>query len=41
MQKYNFKKIEKKWQSKWESKKLFKAKPEKNRKKYYVLEMFP
>ena len=41
MEKYNFKEIEKKWQSKWESKKLFKAKPEKNKKKYYVLEMFP
>ena len=41
MGKYNFKQIEKKWQSKWESKKLFKVKPEKNKKKYYVLEMFP
>jgi len=41
MEKYNFKKIEKKWQNEWELKELFKAKPEKNKKKYYVLEMFP
>jgi len=41
MEKYNFKQIEKKWQNEWELKKLFKVKPEKNKKKYYVLEMFP
>ena len=41
MEKYNFKQIEEKWQNEWKSKKLFKAKPKKNKKKYYVLEMFP
>ena len=41
MEKFNFKQIEEKWQNKWEAKKLFKAKPQKNKKKYYVLEMFP
>ena len=41
MEKYNFKQIEEKWQNEWEIKKLFKAKTEKNKKKYYVLEMFP
>ena len=41
MEKYNFKQIEEKWQNEWETKKLFKAKTEKNKKKYYVLEMFP
>ena len=32
MEKYNFKKIEKKWQNEWELKELFKAKPEKIKK---------
>ena len=41
MEKYNFKQIEEKWQGEWENKKLFKAKAEKNKKKHYVLEMFP
>ena len=41
MKKYNFNELEKKWQNKWELKKLFKAEPQKNKKKYYVLEMFP
>ena len=41
MEKYNFKQIEEKWQNEWKSKKLFKVKPKKNKKKYYVLEMFP
>ena len=41
MEKYSFKQIEEKWQNKWEVKKLFKAKQKKNKKKYYVLEMFP
>lgn len=38
---YNFKKIEEKWQKKWQDDKSFKAKMNKNKKKYYVLEMFP
>lgn len=39
--KYEPKSIEKKWQKIWEEKKIFAAKPDKTRKKYYVLEMFP
>jgi len=37
----DFKKIEKKWQKKWEEKNIFKSKPSKSKKKYYVLEMYP
>ncbi|MBI2667762.1 class I tRNA ligase family protein [Candidatus Woesearchaeota archaeon] len=36
----DFSKIEKKWQKRWEQKKVFKVK-ENNKKKFYVLEMFP
>jgi leucyl-tRNA synthetase len=39
--KYDFKAIEEKWQKIWEQKQLFKATFEKNKKKYYCLEMFP
>jgi leucyl-tRNA synthetase len=38
---YNFRKIEKKWQDKWDSKKIFEVKQDKNKNKYYVLEMYP
>jgi len=38
---YNFKTIEKKWQIYWKEKKIFKTKVEKNKKKFYCLEMFP
>jgi len=38
---YNFKKIEKKWQENWKKKKIFVASLKKNKKKYYILEMFP
>lgn len=38
---YNFKEIEEKWQKKWQDDKSFKAEMNKNKKKYYVLEMFP
>ena len=38
---YNFKDIEKKWQNNWESKKIFSTKIDKNKKKFYCLEMFP
>jgi len=38
---YPFKKIEEKWQKYWRKQKVFSAKPESGRKKYYVLEMFP
>ncbi len=33
--------IAKKWQKKWAAKKVFRSKPLKAKKKYYVLEMFP
>jgi len=40
MAEYNPEKIEKKWQQKWEEDKIFEVKID-NRKKYYVLEMYP
>ncbi|MAG39483.1 leucine--tRNA ligase [Candidatus Pacearchaeota archaeon] len=36
----NFKKIESKWQKKWEEEKIFEAKEDSKKEKYYVLEMF-
>jgi len=41
MDRYNFKKIESKWQSLWEDKKVFQTKIDRNKKKFYCLEMFP
>jgi leucyl-tRNA synthetase len=41
MERYNFKLIEKKWQKIWEENKSFATKIDKNKKKYYCLEMFP
>ncbi len=41
MERYNFKTVEKKWQDFWEKNKTFKAKKDKNKKKFYCLEMFP
>ena len=41
MDRYNFKTTEKKWQSYWDDKKVFRAKLDKNKKKFYCLEMFP
>ena len=38
---YNHKVAEKKWQSLWRDKKIFESEKDKNKKKYYVLEMFP
>jgi len=38
---YNFKKIEEKWQKSWEEKKVFSTKINKDKKKFYCLEMFP
>ncbi len=38
---YNFSKIEKKWQIYWEKEKKFKSKILNNKKKFYCLEMFP
>jgi leucyl-tRNA synthetase len=39
--KYDFKKIEEKWQKKWEKKRIFQVKEDKKKKKFYVLEMYP
>ena len=41
MERYNFKSIEKKWQNYWEKEKTFSVKIDKNKKKFYCLEMFP
>ena len=41
MDRYNFKNTEPKWQKHWEDKKIFKATIDKNKKKFYCLEMFP
>ena len=41
MNRYNFKVIEKKWQDFWISNKSFQSKIDKNKKKFYCLEMFP
>ena len=38
---YNFKSVENKWQDYWNKNKSFKATKEKNKKKFYCLEMFP
>ena len=41
MSRYNFKQIEDKWRSIWDKNKIFKAEINKNKKKFYCLEMFP
>ena len=41
MERYNFKIIEDKWQKFWDANQVFKSKIEKNKKKFYCLEMFP
>ena len=41
MDRYNFKIVEEKWQKKWESDQTFISKLDKNKKKFYCLEMFP
>jgi len=41
VERYNFKVIEKKWQDKWEKNKTFSTTIDKNKKKFYCLEMFP
>ena len=40
-EKYNSRIIEKKWQSYWSDQKIFESKIIKDKKKYYILEMFP
>ena len=41
MERYNFKTIEDYWQNYWKKNNFFKTKIDKNKKKYYCLEMFP
>ena len=41
MERYNFKSIERKWQKFWDEEKTFATKIDKNKKKFYCLEMFP
>ena len=38
---YDFKTIEQKWQNQWEKQQTYKVEVDSDRKKYYVLEMFP
>ncbi len=40
-ERYNHKVAEPKWQKRWDDSNVFKVKKEDNKKKYYVLEMFP
>jgi leucyl-tRNA synthetase len=41
VERYNFKEIETKWQKIWDKEKKFSTKIDKNKKKFYCLEMFP
>ena len=41
MERYNFNTVEKKWQKHWHENNVFKSKIDKNKKKFYCLEMFP
>ena len=41
MERYNFKVVEQKWQKFWYKNKTFKTKIDRNKKKFYCLEMFP
>jgi len=41
VERYNFKEIENKWQIHWEKNNSFKTTTDKNKKKFYCLEMFP
>jgi leucyl-tRNA synthetase len=41
VERYNFKEIETKWQKIWDEEKKFSTKLDKNKKKFYCLEMFP
>ena len=41
MNRYNFKLIEEKWQKFWKEKNSYSAKRDKNKRKFYCLEMFP
>ena len=41
MERYNFRKVEEKWQKYWSDNKTFLTKTDKNKEKFYCLEMFP
>ena len=41
MERYNFKQVEEKWQKFWKDNNTFKTKKDKNKSKFYCLEMFP
>ena len=41
MNRYNFKKVESKWQNFWNENNFFRSEINKNKKKFYCLEMFP
>jgi len=41
VERYNFKLVENKWQNFWIQNQSFKSKLDKNKKKFYCLEMFP
>jgi leucyl-tRNA synthetase len=41
VERYNFKSVENKWQKIWDEEKTFSVKINKNKKKFYCLEMFP
>ena len=41
MERYNFKSVEEKWQKIWDKEKTFLTKTDKNKRKFYCLEMFP
>ena len=41
MDRYNFKVTESKWQKFWDKNNFFSSKVNKNKKKFYCLEMFP
>ena len=41
MNRYNFKLVEKKWQDHWKKNNTYKSRIDKNKKKFYCLEMFP
>ena len=41
MERYNFRQIETKWQKYWSDNKSFSSNINKNKKKFYCLEMFP
>ena len=41
MERYNIKNVEQKWQDYWSKNKTHTSKIDKNKKKFYCLEMFP